>query len=49
MTTTTDDLRITGTQVLRQPDELIASIPVSSRVRFMTRTQRENTLKSWQC
>jgi len=30
MTTTTDDLRITGTQVLREPEELIANIPVSS-------------------
>lgn len=32
MTTTTDDLRITGTQVLREPEELIAKIPVTSDV-----------------
>ncbi len=30
MTTTTDDLRITSTQVLREPEELIQKIPVSS-------------------
>jgi len=32
MTTTTDDLRITSTQVLREPEELIASIPVTNDV-----------------
>jgi len=32
MTTKTDDLRITSTQVLREPEELIEKIPVSSDV-----------------
>jgi len=32
MTTLTDDLRITSTQVLREPEELIEKIPVSSDV-----------------
>lgn len=32
MSTTTDDLRITGTQVLREPEELINKIPVSADV-----------------
>lgn len=32
MTTTTDDLRITGTQALREPDELIGAIPVTDAV-----------------
>jgi len=32
MTTTTDDLRITGTQALLEPEELIAKIPVTDDV-----------------
>ncbi len=32
MSVTTDDLRITGTQVLREPEELITKIPVSADV-----------------
>lgn len=31
MTTTTDDLRITGTQALREPDELISAVPVTEQ------------------
>lgn len=31
MSTSTDDLRITGTQVLREPEELIAKIPVTDK------------------
>jgi len=31
MSTTTDDLRITDTQVLREPEELIAKIPVTDK------------------
>jgi len=31
MTTLTDDLRITGTQALREPEELIGAIPVTSQ------------------
>jgi len=32
MTASTDDLRITGTQTLRQPDELIAAVPVTDQI-----------------
>lgn len=31
MTANTDDLRITGTQALREPDELIAALPVTEK------------------
>ncbi len=42
MATSTDDLRITSEQALREPDELIAKIPVSSEVgQTVTRARQE--------
>jgi len=40
--TTTDDLRITSTQVLREPEELIANIPVTNEVaQIVSNTRKE--------
>jgi len=42
MSATTDDLRITGTQALREPDELIAKVPVTDAVaKTVTDARRE--------
>jgi len=42
MTVTTDDLRITGTQALREPDELIAAVPVTTQISTtVTNARRE--------
>jgi len=42
MTTSTDDLRITGTQTLRAPDELISKIPVTEAVAQTVKQARQD-------